>query len=115
MGTCSWSGIWFSRPVFSCTGLAGWTELKLSAFFFLFQNKMLETVLCSCFQFQVYADMEELRVRPDEDTARRIGKAFVAFGQEEKEKYVLDKYLKKWKYLHFNGERVRVRRDGPLA
>nr|CAB3454562.1 unnamed protein product [Digitaria exilis] len=64
---------------------------------------------------QVYADMEELGVRPDEDTARRIGKAFVAFGQEEKEKYVLDKYLKKWKYIHFNGERVRVRRDGPLA
>ena len=54
-------------------------------------------------------------MRPDEDTARRIGRAFVAFGQEEKEKYVLDKYLKRWKYIHFNGERVRVRRDGPLA
>ncbi|XP_039829270.1 pentatricopeptide repeat-containing protein At4g18975, chloroplastic-like isoform X3 [Panicum virgatum] len=64
---------------------------------------------------EVYADMEELGVRPDEDTARRIGRAFVAFGQEEKEKYVLDKYLKRWKYIHFNGERVRVRRDGPLA
>lgn len=59
--------------------------------------------------------MEELGVRPDEDTARRIGKAFVAFGQEEKEKHVLEKYLKKWKYIHFNGERVRVLRDGPLA
>ena len=54
-------------------------------------------------------------MRPDEDTARRIGRAFVAFGQEEKEKHVLDKYLKRWKYIHFNGERVRVRRDGPLA
>ncbi|KAG2637516.1 pentatricopeptide repeat-containing protein At4g18975, chloroplastic-like isoform X1 [Panicum virgatum] len=64
---------------------------------------------------EVHADMEELGVRPDEDTARRIGRAFVAFGQEEKEKHVLDKYLKRWKYIHFNGERVRVRRDGPLA
>ncbi|WVZ66259.1 hypothetical protein U9M48_015506 [Paspalum notatum var. saurae] len=64
---------------------------------------------------EVFADMEELGVRPDEDTARWIGSAFVAFGQEEKEKYVLEKYLKKWKYIHFNGERVRVRRDGPLA
>ncbi|ONM58065.1 Pentatricopeptide repeat-containing protein chloroplastic [Zea mays] len=64
---------------------------------------------------EIFADMEELGVRPDEDTARRIGKAFVASGQEEKEKHVLEKYLKKWKYIHFNGERVRVRRDGPLA
>ncbi|EER97347.1 hypothetical protein BDA96_02G346500 [Sorghum bicolor] len=64
---------------------------------------------------EIYTDMEELGVRPDEDTARRIGKAFVAFGQEEEEKHVLEKYLKKWKYIHFNGERVRVRRDGPLA
>ncbi|KAL6901912.1 hypothetical protein ACP4OV_004788 [Aristida adscensionis] len=64
---------------------------------------------------EVYADMEELGVHPDEDTTRRIGRAFVAFGQEDKEKSVLEKYLKKWKYIHFNGERVRVRRDGPLA
>ncbi|ONM58205.1 Pentatricopeptide repeat-containing protein chloroplastic [Zea mays] len=63
----------------------------------------------------IFADMEELGVRPDKDTVRRIGKAFVASGQEEKEKHVLEKYLKKWKYIHFNGERVRVRRDGPLA
>jgi hypothetical protein len=66
-------------------------------------------------KFQVYADMEELGVRPDEDTTRRIGRAFATSGQEDKEKPVLEKYLKKWKYIHFNGERVRVRRAGPLA
>jgi hypothetical protein len=54
-------------------------------------------------------------VRPDEDTTRRIGRAFKTSGQEDKQQIVLDKYLKKWKYIHFNGERVRVRRDGPLA
>jgi hypothetical protein len=59
--------------------------------------------------------MEELGVRPDEDTTRRIGRAFKTSGQEDKRQIVLDKYLKKWKYIHFNGERVRVRRDGPLA
>ncbi|KAM0839350.1 hypothetical protein ACQ4PT_060373 [Festuca glaucescens] len=64
---------------------------------------------------EIYADMEELGVRPDEDTTRRIGRAFAASGQEDKQKPVLEKYLKKWKYIHFNGERVRVRRAGPLA
>uniref|UniRef100_A0A0D9X008 Pentacotripeptide-repeat region of PRORP domain-containing protein n=1 Tax=Leersia perrieri TaxID=77586 RepID=A0A0D9X008_9ORYZ len=63
----------------------------------------------------IYADMEELGVHPDEDTTRRIGRAFVTLGQEDKEKIVLQKYLKKWKYIHFNGERVRVRRGGPLS
>lgn len=107
-------GLWSSRPV-SITGLASWSELSFSFLFFWFKKRCLEVLLCSCCQFQIYADMEELGVRPDEDTARRIGKAFVTFGQEEKEKHVLEKYLKKWKYIHFNGERVRVRRDGPLA
>lgn len=64
---------------------------------------------------KIYADMEELGVHPDEDTTRRIGRAFVTLGQEDKQKLVLEKYLKKWKYIHFNGERVRVRRGGPLS
>ncbi|XP_037484645.1 pentatricopeptide repeat-containing protein At4g18975, chloroplastic-like isoform X3 [Triticum dicoccoides] len=64
---------------------------------------------------EIYADMEELGVRPDEDTTRRIGRAFATSGQEDKQKPVLEKHLKKWKYIHFNGERVRVRRAGPLA
>ncbi|TXG47754.1 hypothetical protein EZV62_027048 [Acer yangbiense] len=59
---------------------------------------------------EAFADMEELGVRPDEDTVRRIGRAFRKLGQEEKRKLFLKKYQCKWKYLHFNGERVRVRR-----
>ncbi|XP_020256565.1 pentatricopeptide repeat-containing protein At4g18975, chloroplastic [Asparagus officinalis] len=58
---------------------------------------------------EVFADMEELGVKPDDDTVRRIARAFEKLGQVENQKLVLKKYQNKWKYLHFNGERVRVR------
>ena len=55
--------------------------------------------------------MEELGVRPDEDTVRRVACAFETLGEDEKQKLVLQKYKSKWKYIHFKGERVRVRTD----
>ncbi|KAJ4975982.1 hypothetical protein NE237_001088 [Protea cynaroides] len=58
---------------------------------------------------EVFADMEEVGVKPDEDTVRRVAQAFQKLGQEDKKKMVLKKYQSKWKYTHFNGERVRVR------
>lgn len=58
---------------------------------------------------EVFADMEELGVKPDEDTVRRIARAFEKLGQIENQKLLLKKYQSKWKYLHFKGERVRVR------
>ncbi|KAL6204617.1 hypothetical protein ACLB2K_021884 [Fragaria x ananassa] len=58
---------------------------------------------------EVFADMEELSVRPDEDTVRRVARAFQEFGQEDKSKLVLRRYGCKWKYIHFKGERVKVR------
>ncbi|KAI3862665.1 hypothetical protein MKX03_018078 [Papaver bracteatum] len=61
---------------------------------------------------EVFADMEELGVKPDEDTVKRVARAFQELGQEEKEKLFINKYQCKWKYLHFNGERVKVKRDG---
>lgn len=61
--------------------------------------------------FKVFADMEELGVRPDEDTARRVAYVFRKLGQEDKQKLVLKRYLGKWKYIHFEWERVRVKRD----
>lgn len=64
---------------------------------------------------QDFGDMEELGVKPDEDTVRRVAKAFERLGQVDNMKLVLTKYQSKWKYLHFNGERVRVRRtDGGI-
>ncbi|KAA0051555.1 pentatricopeptide repeat-containing protein [Cucumis melo var. makuwa] len=61
---------------------------------------------------EIFADMEELGVKPDEDTVRRIGRAFQKLGQEENRKMVYKRYSCQWKYIHFKGERVRVRKDG---
>ncbi|XP_058764717.1 pentatricopeptide repeat-containing protein At4g18975, chloroplastic-like [Vicia villosa] len=58
---------------------------------------------------EVFADMEELRVKPDEDTVRKVTRALRELGQEEKRKLVIKRYGLKWKYIHFNGERVRVK------
>ncbi|MED6155129.1 hypothetical protein PIB30_002332 [Stylosanthes scabra] len=60
---------------------------------------------------EIFADMEELQVKPDEDTVRRVASAFRKLGQEEKCKLVTKRYGLKWKYLHFNGERVKVRKE----
>nr|KAJ0203715.1 hypothetical protein LSAT_V11C500236320 [Lactuca sativa] len=59
---------------------------------------------------EVFADMEELGVKPDEDTTRKVARAFQIVGEKEKQQLVLKKYLSQWKYIHFKGERVRVRR-----
>ncbi|XP_022139303.1 pentatricopeptide repeat-containing protein At4g18975, chloroplastic isoform X2 [Momordica charantia] len=63
-------------------------------------------------QDKIFADMEELGVKPDEDTVRRVARAFQKLGQEENRKMVHKRYGCKWKYIHFKGERVRVKRDG---
>ncbi|KAM0952340.1 putative pentatricopeptide repeat-containing protein [Dioscorea sansibarensis] len=57
---------------------------------------------------EVFTDMEELGVRPDDDTVCRVGRAFEILGQSHKKKMLMKKYRKRWRYLHFNGERVRV-------
>lgn len=48
-------------------------------------------------------------MKPDEDTIRRVARAFEVLGQEDKQRLVMTKYQSKWKYIHFKGERVRVR------
>ncbi|XP_074572847.1 pentatricopeptide repeat-containing protein At4g18975, chloroplastic [Curcuma longa] len=58
---------------------------------------------------EVFADMEELGVTPDDDTVTRIGRAFEMLGQKDKRGLLFKRYKSKWRYLHFNGERVRVR------
>lgn len=49
-------------------------------------------------------------MKPDEDTAKKVARAFQQVGEKEKQQLVLKKYLSEWKYIHFKGERVRVRR-----
>ncbi|KAI3456088.1 hypothetical protein Pfo_012751 [Paulownia fortunei] len=58
---------------------------------------------------EVFADMEELGVKPDEDTVKRVAQAFEVLGQEDKRRLFMMKYQSKWKYIHFKGERVRVK------
>jgi pentatricopeptide repeat protein len=60
---------------------------------------------------EVFGDMEELGVKPDEDTVKKIAFAFKKIGQDDKMKLFLKKYQMRWKYIHFNGERVRVRNN----
>lgn len=57
--------------------------------------------------------MEELGVKPDEDTLKRIARAFEELGEVDKQRLVMKKYQSKWKYIHFNGERVRVKNQLP--
>ncbi|XP_059063476.1 pentatricopeptide repeat-containing protein At4g18975, chloroplastic isoform X2 [Cryptomeria japonica] len=60
---------------------------------------------------EIFMDMEELDIRPDETTLKKVGYAFLRMGFKDKRNEVLMKYKPKWKYLHFNGEQVRVRRE----
>ncbi|XP_057544827.1 pentatricopeptide repeat-containing protein At4g18975, chloroplastic [Amaranthus tricolor] len=59
---------------------------------------------------EVFADMEELGVKPDEDTVKRVARAFETLDQDDKKNLVVQRYGCKWKYVHFKGERVKVRR-----
>ncbi|TYI85995.1 hypothetical protein E1A91_D04G037000v1, partial [Gossypium mustelinum] len=59
---------------------------------------------------EVFPDMEESCVRLDENTVKKVVRAFQELGQEDKQKLVLRRYMIKWKYIHFNGEQVRVKR-----
>ncbi|KAG6471374.1 hypothetical protein ZIOFF_068815 [Zingiber officinale] len=56
---------------------------------------------------EVFADMEELGVTPDDDTVSRIGRAFEILGQNDKRDLLFKRYKCKWRYLHFKGEHVR--------
>ncbi|KAL6204764.1 hypothetical protein ACLB2K_022031 [Fragaria x ananassa] len=48
---------------------------------------------------KVFAYMEELSVRPDEDIVKRVAHAFQELGEEDKSRLVLRRYGCKWKYI----------------
>ncbi|PHU26011.1 hypothetical protein BC332_04343 [Capsicum chinense] len=60
---------------------------------------------------QVFADMEELGVKPDEDTVRRVARAFQMLGQEDKQKLVLkrDEYYTREESSYGNFIRIEMR------
>lgn len=53
--------------------------------------------------------MEELGVRPDDDTVTRVERAFQNLGLDDKQKQLMEKYERKWKFIRFKGEQVRVK------
>ncbi|PHU26009.1 hypothetical protein BC332_04341 [Capsicum chinense] len=60
---------------------------------------------------EVFADMEELGVKPDEDTVRRVARAFQMLGQEDKQKLVLkrDEYYTREESSYGNFIRIEMR------
>ncbi|KAH9323322.1 hypothetical protein KI387_017961, partial [Taxus chinensis] len=58
---------------------------------------------------EIFTDMEELDIKPDEGTSKKVAYALQRMGFEDKHNKVLRKYGPKWKYLRFNGEQVRIR------
>ncbi|XP_031389855.1 pentatricopeptide repeat-containing protein At4g21190 isoform X2 [Punica granatum] len=62
--------------------------------------------------FEIFADMEELGVRPTVSTVSMMGKVFQQLGMLDKYDKLNKKYPPpKWEYRYIKGKRVRVRSD----
>lgn len=59
--------------------------------------------------FEVFADMEELGVRPDRSIVRMVGEVFLTLGMHDKYKKLHMKYPPpKWEYRYIKGKRVKI-------
>lgn len=68
------------------------------------RNNMTEKLL------EVFADMEELGIRPDYSTVLRVAKIFKELGMLDKHDKMLEKYPRpKWEYHYCKGKRVKRR------
>ncbi|KAK8945711.1 Pentatricopeptide repeat-containing protein [Platanthera guangdongensis] len=57
----------------------------------------------------VFADMEELGVKPDRSIVRMVGEVFLTLGMHDKYKKLHMKYPPpKWEYRHIKGKRVKI-------
>ncbi|KAL6845542.1 hypothetical protein ACP4OV_025037 [Aristida adscensionis] len=60
--------------------------------------------------FEVFADMEELGVRPEGSIIRMLGDAFQKLGMTDKYEKLKKKYRPpKWEYRYIKGKRIRIR------
>ncbi|KAL2922082.1 hypothetical protein RDABS01_013573 [Bienertia sinuspersici] len=60
--------------------------------------------------FDVFADMEELGIRPTTSTVSKVGDVFKKLGMMEKYEKLNQKYPPpKWEFRHVKGKRVKVR------
>ncbi|KAF3778135.1 Pentatricopeptide repeat-containing protein [Nymphaea thermarum] len=62
--------------------------------------------------FEVFADMEELGIRPNNSIVAMIGDAFKELGMLDKYEKLVKKYPPQiWEYRYVKGKRVRVRTE----
>jgi len=60
--------------------------------------------------FEVFADMEELGIKPDYSTVLRVAKIFRELGMLDKYDKMLEKYPRpKWEYRYCKGKRIKRR------
>ncbi|EXC05953.1 hypothetical protein L484_014222 [Morus notabilis] len=60
--------------------------------------------------FEIFADMEELGIRPNVSIVTMVGKVFLELGMLDKHKKLKRKYpLPKWEYRYIRGKRIRIR------
>lgn len=60
--------------------------------------------------FEIFADMEELGIRPNVSIVSMVGKVFQELGMLDKYEKLTKKYSpQKWEYRYIKGKRIRVR------
>ncbi|CAN6913903.1 unnamed protein product, partial [Brassica oleracea] len=60
--------------------------------------------------FEVFADMEELGVKPNTAIVNMVGKVFLKLGMEDKYEKLVKKYPPpQWEFRHIKGRRVKVK------
>ncbi|KAG9456259.1 hypothetical protein H6P81_000767 [Aristolochia fimbriata] len=60
--------------------------------------------------FEIFADMEELGVKPDSSIVKMVGDVFQKLGMDDKYEKLIKKYPPAtWEYRYFRGKRVRIR------
>ncbi|KAK9099608.1 hypothetical protein Syun_026653 [Stephania yunnanensis] len=62
---------------------------------------------------EVFADMEELGVKPDEDTVKKVARCFVILCYQANKKEIDHKYVFSWKLIMFAGDTVKMARTSP--
>lgn len=64
--------------------------------------------------FEIFADMEELGVKPNSSIVEMLGNVFQELGMEDKYDKLMKKYPPAtWEYRYFRGKRVRTRSKNP--
>ena len=76
----------------------------------IYLQQFIVCLMCTSQTIQIFADMEELGVRPDHSIVRMLGKVFQKLEKLEKYGKLHKKYPPpKFEYWYIKGKRVRIR------